>query len=420
MSRLNYIYSFLGKDFNEQIKYPGERILYKNENIKYEDSNENKHYEANVFYTNFRVLCLTGKTAIDIPYNFIFSHFTKTPIFSGRKFIQMDFKQGINLSSCCPMYITENYSREEIMNAKFSLPKYGQIKFSDKSADMEKSYQFLQTGIKAKEYEMSHKPKQSQQNQGGGMNPNYMVQQPKATGLGLDRVKNMMRDKLANQKQMIEGSFTDINTLRQNAEQMIAIASQIRNKIANNPNNKSENDEINSVLSKIGFVDPITKEVAGSEYYLKLGEQINQFFMDYFAKNPKTKALTLIDAYCLYNRARTGNTISPKDMRQAIKQLTDGKVMHDIIIKNFNNEMIVIQTPEFSGKNILVMIKKFMQEKKQHYIEMTDLSNILHVDNVLLEKTIIEDLLLSGLILIDESDLEVRYYLNIILPYKLN
>ena len=107
-------------------------------------------------------------------------------------------------------------------------------------------------------------------------------------------------------------------------------------------------------------------------------------------------------------------------MRQAIKQLTDGKVMHDIIIKNFNNEMIVIQTPEFSGKNILAMIKKFMEEKKQHYIEMSDLSNILHVENVLLEKTIIEDLLMSGLILIDESDLEVRYYLNIILPYKLN
>ena len=420
MSQLNYLYSHIGKDFNDQIKYPGERILYKNENIKYEDSNDNKHYEANVFYTNFRVLCLTGKTAIDIPYNFIFSHFTKAPLFSGRKYIQMDFKQGVTLSSCCPMYIRENYSPEEIMNARFTLPKYGQIKFSDKSADMDKSYQFLQTGIKAKEYEMSHKPKQSQQNNMAGAAPSFMVQQPKVTGLGIDRVKNMMRGKLENQKQMIEGSFTDISSLRQNAEQMIMIASQIRTKIANNPNNKSENDEINSVLSKIGFIDPITKEVAGSEYYVKLGEQINQFFMDYFAKNPKTKALTLIDAYCLYNRARTGNTISPKDMRQAIKQLTDGKVIHDIIIKNFNNEMIVIQTPEFSGKNILAMIKKFMEEHKTHHIEMSDLSNILHIENVLLEKTIIEDLLLSGLILIDESDLEVRYYLNIILPYKLN
>ena len=331
----------------------------------------------------------------------------------------MDFNQGVNLSVSCPLYLKENYSPEQLNNARFSLPKYGQIKFSDKSADMEKSYQFLKTGIKAKEYENSYKPK-PQQSQDGGFNQNLMMQQPKATGLGIDRVKNMMRGKFENQKKLIEGSFTDINSLKQNAEQMIALASQIRTKIANNPNNKSENDEINSVLSKIGFVDPITKEVAGSEYYVKLGEQINQFFMDYFTKNPKTKALTLIDAYCLYNRARTGNTISPKDMRQAIKQLTDGKVLHDIIIKNFNNEMIVIQTPEFSGKNILTMIKKFMEEKKQHYIEMSDLTNILHVENVLLEKTIIEDLLLSGLILIDESDLEVRYYLNIILPYKLN
>ena len=418
MSQLNYIYSFIGKDFNDQIKYPGERILYKNENIKYEDSNENKHYDANVVYNNFIVLCLTGNTAIDIPYPFIFNHFTKTPFLSGRKYIQMDFNQGINLAVSCPLYLKENYSQEQLNNARFSMPKYGQIKFSDKGADMEKSYKFLKTGIKAKEYENSYKPKpQQSQSQ---INQNLMMQQPKATGLGMDRVKNMMRGKMENQKQMIEGSFTDINSLKQNAEQMIAIAQQIRNKISNNPNNKSENDEINSVLSKIGFVDPITKEVAGSEYYVKLGEQINRFFMDYFAKNPKTKALTLIDAYCLYNRARTGNTISPKDMRQAIKQLTDGKVLHDIIIKNFNNEMIVIQTPEFSGKNILAMIKKFMEEKKQHYIEMSDLTNILHVENVLLEKTIIEDLLLSGLILIDESDLEVRYYLNIILPYKLN
>ena len=420
MSQLNYIYTFQGKDFNELIKYPGERILYKNENIKYEDANENKHYNANVFYTNFRILCLTGDTAIDIPYTFIFNHYTKTPIFSGRKYIYLEFKQGTNLLSCPPNYIRENYPPQQINNSRYTLPKFGMIKFSDKDADMEKSYQFLKTGIKAKEYEMSFKSKQPQNQVGsGGINPNFIVQQPKATGLGMDRVKNMVRGKLDTQQQMITGSFTDIGSLRQNAEIMIQIATQIRNKIANNPNNKSENDEINSVLSKIGFVDPITKEVAGSEYYVKLGEQINQFFMDYFSKNPKTKALTLIDAYCLYNRARTGNTISPKDMKQAIKQLTSGKVMHDIIIKNFNNEMIVIQTPEFSGKNILAMIKNFMQEKKQHYIELNDLTEILHVENVLLEKTIIEDLLLSGYILIDESDLEVRYYLNIILPYQL-
>ena len=95
------------------------------------------------------------------------------------------------------------------------------------------------------------------------------------------------------------------------------------------------------------------------------------------------------------------------------------KLLHDIIIKNFNNEMIVIQTPEFSGKNILALIKEFMQDNKQGHIDLNDLKNILYIENVLLEKTIIEDMLNSGLILIDESDLDVRYYLNIILPYQL-
>lgn len=418
MYQLNYLYSFLGKDFNDTIKYPGERILYKNENIKYEDSNENKHYETNVYYTNFRVLCLTGNTAIDIPYPFIQSHSTKSPFFSGRKYIQIDFKQNLPLSSCCPLYIRENFSEQQIAQSGFRFPKFGMIKFSEKTADMDKSYKFLQMGINAKEYEMSHKPKETKQN-----NMNNMINQNKANvqmgGLGMDRVKNMMRANLNNQQQMISGAFNDIDSLRQNAEQMISIASQIRNKISTNPNNKSENDEINGVLSKIGFVDPITKEVAGSEYYLKLGEQINTYFMDYFSKNPKTKALTLIDAYCIYNRARGGNTISPKDMRQAVKQIIDGKVMHNIVIKNFNNEMIVIQTPEFSGNNILRMIQNFMNSKKQEYIEMSDLSSILNLNNVLLEKTIIADLLNSGLILIDESDLVVRYYLNKILAYQL-
>ena len=420
MSKLNYLYNFIGKEFNDQIKYPGERILYKNENIKYEDSNNNIHHETNVFYTNFRVLCLTGNTAIDIPYNFIQSHYTKSPIFSGRKYIYMEFKQDLAIGSNCPMYIRENYSQDEIFASKFTYPKYGMIKFTDKNADMEKSYQFLQMGIKAKEYEMSHKPKeQSQNNNINNTNSILSQNSTQVGGLGMDRVKNMMRSKLDTQQKMISGSFNDIDSLRQNAEQMISIASQIRNKIATNPNNKNENDEINSVLSKIGFVDPITKEVAGSEYYLKLGEQINTYFMDYFAKNPQTKALTLIDAYCIYNRARGGNTISPKDMRQAVKQIIDGKVIHNIIIKNFNNEMIVIQTPEFSGRNILAMIEKFMKEKKQEYIEMSDLTTILHLDNVLLEKTIISDLLNSGLILIDESDLVVRYYLNKILSYQI-
>ena len=68
-------------------------------------------------------------------------------------------------------------------------------------------------------------------------------------------------------------------------------------------NQDSKLNEINGILMKIGFIDPVTKETSGKDYYIELGKQINDFFFDYFNKN-SLGILTLIDAYHYYNRAR--------------------------------------------------------------------------------------------------------------------
>jgi hypothetical protein len=62
-------------------------------------------------------------------------------------------------------------------------------------------------------------------------------------------------------------------------------------------------NEISQVLSSIGFIDPVTKETSGKDFYHKLGLQMNEYFIDYF-KRSNDKLITLIDAYCIYNRAR--------------------------------------------------------------------------------------------------------------------
>lgn len=62
-------------------------------------------------------------------------------------------------------------------------------------------------------------------------------------------------------------------------------------------------NEINQVLSSIGFIDPVTKETSGKDFYKELAIQINSFFYDYFKKT-NIGIITLIDAYCIYNRAR--------------------------------------------------------------------------------------------------------------------
>lgn len=80
------------------------------------------------------------------------------------------------------------------------------------------------------------------------------------------------------------------------------MAQVMRGKLAN-MNQDSKLSEINSILSKIGFIDPVTKETSGKDYYIELGKQINEFFFDYFNKN-SLGILTLIDSYHYYNRAR--------------------------------------------------------------------------------------------------------------------
>lgn len=299
------------------------------------------------------------------------------------------------------------------MNSMYKLPEYTMIKFRDKEGDIDKSYEVLKLGINAKEYNMSFKQADPKQN----AEPIQTYQNSSVGGLGIERTKNLMMQKMKNESQLISGSFSDIQSLRTNAQAMIDLAQQIRAKI-NIKKDQPENEakELNGILSKIGFIDPVTKEVAGRDYYFKLAEQINEYFCDYFAKNPNIKVLTLIDAYCIYNRARGGNTVSPKDMTQALDHFKS--ISQKVLLKEFNKEMIVLHTKDYTNENILVSVVHFMEEKKEDFITVNDLARVINAKNVILEKILIDDLLRNGFLCVDESDFDIRYYQNTILNYK--
>jgi ESCRT-II complex subunit VPS36 len=61
-------------------------------------------------------------------------------------------------------------------------------------------------------------------------------------------------------------------------------------------------EEIKKVLDNIGYIDPVTKETSGKDYYIQLADQINKYFTDYLTND--AGIITLTDAYGVYNRAR--------------------------------------------------------------------------------------------------------------------
>jgi hypothetical protein len=407
--KLAYFYeNKIGRTLRPEQLYRGEEIIYRNENIKFEDENKNIQRGTNTYFTNFRILSLSDSTIFDIPYMFIEHIEIKKPFvlnLHGSQYINVTLPKYCNLGLRCPLYLMENFPKEQVMNTQITYPKNIEIKFKKESGDINKAFNQLQKAMNLKAYNNSYLPKEENKIEevNGVYNSNI------TSGIGMGRIKNIMNQKIEKDSKLISSSFSGIENLRKNAESMIELAKEIRVKLGN------QNSELNGILSKIGFVDPVTKEVSGSDFYLNLGEQINEFFCQYFSSNPNIKVLTLIDAYCIYNRARGANTISPKDMTQALKYFE--KNNYQIMVKNFNNEMIVLHTKEYSNKNILAMVNDYMSKSGHNYIEMNDMKKIINVDNVLLEKILIEDMLINGDLLIDEDDLEVRYYLNNILNY---
>ncbi len=409
--KLAYFYeNKIGRTLRQEQLYRGEEIIYRNENIKFEDDNKNIQRGTNTYFTNFRILSISDSTIFDIPYMFIENIEIKKPFvlnLHGSQYINVTLPKYCNLGLRCPLYLMENFPKEQVMNTQITYPKNIEIKFKKESGDINKAFNQLQKAMNLKAYNNSYLPKEENKIEevNGVYNSNI------TSGIGMGRIKNIMNQKIEKDSQLISSSFSGIENLRKNAESMIELAKEIRVKLGN------QNSELNGILSKIGFVDPVTKEVSGSDFYLNLGEQINEFFCQYFSSNPNIKVLTLIDAYCIYNRARGSNTISPKDMTQALKYFE--KNNYQIMVKNFNNEMIVLHTKEYSNKNILAMVNDYMSKSGHNYIEMNDMKKIINVDNVLLEKILIEDMLINGDLLIDEDDLEVRYYLNNILNYSI-
>ena len=91
-------------------------------------------------------------------------------------------------------------------------------------------------------------------------------------------------------------------------------------------------------ILQAGIVSPVSLEVAGKSFHSELAGQIADFLMPIVGGGAEDMAhgaqasggaagarvagrrnqsmITLTDAYCLYNRARGIDLISPQDMRQ--------------------------------------------------------------------------------------------------------
>ncbi|KAG1365554.1 putative Vacuolar protein sorting-associated protein 36 [Cocos nucifera] len=199
---------------------------------------------------------------------------------------------------------------------------------------------------------------------------------------------------------------------------MVQLAEKMRQKLLlGSSSQASANDdelgskqEMQDWLLSVGIVSPVTKESAGALYHQQLSRQLADF-----VKLPLEKAggmIALIDVYCLFNRARGTELISPEDLLQACALWEKFDVQ--VMLRKFDSGVMVIQNKAHSDDEVFARITSLAQKPDalQMGISPSDAALTLGIAPALAK----EHMLTAeskGLLCRDVSPDGFRFYINL-------
>ncbi|KAJ2548499.1 Vacuolar protein-sorting-associated protein 36 [Coemansia sp. RSA 1933] len=127
----------------------------------------------------------------------------------------------------------------------------------------------------------------------------------------------------------LRSAFGDLEALTAKANEIVGMAEQIAtqlkspaaSKLRRRGGGESEEDTaeradaFRQYLLDLGIDSPVTKDTAGAAFHEELARELCDFLENYVGRCGGTVAL--VDAYCLYNRAREFALVYPADFAQA-------------------------------------------------------------------------------------------------------
>ncbi|KAG2772586.1 hypothetical protein JG687_00003510 [Phytophthora cactorum] len=139
----------------------------------------------------------------------------------------------------------------------------------------------------------------------------------------------------------------------------------------------SREDDINklsSLMLDMGITSPVTRENSGAAYYEQLARQLAEYLSGHMPKNGGI--MTLSDIYCMFNRARGVELVSPDDLYHAA--LLQKKLKLGYSVRKFPGGLIVLQTDSHREDKVAVRLAMMAQKSSSGYITSTDVSVEMH------------------------------------------
>jgi len=163
---------------------------------------------------------------------------------------------------------------------------------------------------------------------------------------GVTGIMRIEEKKAKDTDQTLQQAFSDISALMDKAKDMVAIAEKIATTASKE--NKEEDSELRSVLLSMGISSPVTKQNAGSLYHEQLSRQLADWIQRPLDKLGGMIAMT--DLYCIFNRARGTEMISPDDLYRACVLFEELNV--PVRLRRFDSGVLVVQSLNNSDQAI--------------------------------------------------------------------
>ncbi|PKI49762.1 hypothetical protein CRG98_029849 [Punica granatum] len=218
----------------------------------------------------------------------------------------------------------------------------------------------------------------------------------------------------------LQEAFQDLNALMGKAKEMVMLAEKMRQKLLSgssqagggNDEEMGSKEEMQDWLLSVGIISPVTKESAGALYHQQLSRQLADF-----VKIPLERSggvINLIDVYCLFNRARGTELISPEDLLQACS-LWD-KFDIPVMLRKFDSGVMVIQSKSHRDEEVALRFASIPSVTRPNALRMGISASDAAITLGIAPAMAKEHLLTAesrGLLCRDVSPNGFRFYINL-------
>ncbi|XP_055493454.1 vacuolar protein-sorting-associated protein 36 [Leucoraja erinacea] len=285
------------------------------------------------------------------------------------------------------------YQSSKYSFIKLSFREHGQIEF----------YRRLAEELSQKRWERSSVPQPV---------PAGRSQPGRVKAVGIVGIERKLAEKRKETDKNISEAFEDLSKLMTKAKEMVDLSKSIANKIKEKQGAISEDETIRfkSYLLSMGIADPVTRETHGSgtNYHKELAKQLVAMLHAPLEEQGGMMALT--EVYCLTNRARGMELLSPEDLVNACKMFEDLKL--PMRLRVFDSGVMVVQLQSHNEDEMIASALETVSERgvlsSEEYAKLVGISVLLAKERLLLAEKF-------GHLCRDDSVESLRFYPNLFL-----